>query len=188
MTEDRSYQRVPVVSALEIAQLVKGLAQNIDSDYGGKVTEKEPLCLLVILKGALFFAADLARELVLPLQIDFIRASSYGSGMENSGSVTFTMVEKPKWQARHILVVDEITDTGLTAQAVVRYVSDFNPKSVEYCSLLDKPARRKVVFEPKYCGRKVADQFLVGYGLDLGERFRNLKAVYPMELPQFEHK
>lgn len=155
-----------------IAEKVSELAKRIDEDYpDGK------LLLVCVLKGASVFFADLIRRIKRPVLIDFISASSYGMSSETSGAVKIDKDLDYSIEGINVLIVEDIIDTGLTLKYLVNNIRSRSPKSVEICSLLDKPARRKVEIAVKYKGFTVPDVFIVGYGIDYAEKYRNLPVV-----------
>ncbi len=169
------------LSEKEIDQLNDSLAARVSSDYAKLLGPGEELLVIVTLKGATFFAADLMRKITVPLRMDFVRLASYGSGTQSSGSVQILKdVEKPPTN-QHVLVLDEIVDSGRTLAFLFDRLKKSNPRSLKLCSLLSKPSRREVPVEVHYLGREVDDKFLVGYGLDYAERYRNLKEIYTLE-------
>jgi hypoxanthine phosphoribosyltransferase len=156
----------------EIKQTVSRLAAQIRQDYKDK-----DLLLIGILKGSFVFLADLIRELALPVEVDFIKLSSYYSGTETSGKVTLELGLKTKVKGRHLLIVEDIIDTGITISFVVNYVKRKGPASLKLCALADKPARHRVPVHIDYLGFTVPDRFIVGYGIDWDEKFRYLKDI-----------
>lgn len=172
-----SAHRLTVLLTQEaVAREVQRLAQEIEKEYQGK----RPL-LVGILKGSFVFLADLIRAMNVSLTLDFLRLSSYGSGTTTSGMVRVIRGLGVPARGRHVLVVEDIVDSGLTIQAAIRYLARQGPASLRLCSLLDKPARRQVPVTIDYCGFTVPDYFLVGYGLDLAEEYRYLPGVYRLE-------
>ena len=158
-----------LISRNEIDAAVKRLAAEIKRDYSGK----RPV-LVGILKGSFIFLADLIRLLDLPLEIEFARLSSYGSGTESTGKVRIMQGARSSIKGRDVLVIDDIVDTGLTTSFLLDYLRRKKPASLKLCALADKPSRRRVPITIDYLGFTVPDKFLVGYGLDLDEKFRNL--------------
>ena len=156
----------------QIRQRVRLLARQIERDYQG-----ESIHLICILKGACIFLADLLRELRLPVSIDFIAVSSYGKGSLPSGEVRITKDLDHSIEGMNVIVVEDILDTGLTLNYLYRILQTRKPKSLKIAALLDKPARRVKEVPVDYVGFKIPDQFVVGYGLDYGERYRNLPDV-----------
>ena len=154
---------------------VATLAREIDRDYA-----TTGVVLVCILKGAAIFTADLLRVLQAEVhRLEFIRASSYGSGTESSGDVRLAGTLDPQHiESRHVLIVDDIADTGYTCVAVKDYISGLGPASVRYCTLLDKPDRRAVEVQYDYVGFTIPNHFVVGYGMDFDERYRGLPAIY----------
>ncbi len=160
----------------EIEATVKRLAAEIRQDYVGKY----PL-LIGILKGSFMFLADLIRQLDFPLEVEFIRLSSYGPGKESSGKIKMVWGLRAPIKGRHVLVIEDIVDTGLTTAFLLDYLQKKKPASLRLCSLTDKPSRRKVPVAIDYLGFTVPGKFLVGYGLDLDEKFRNLPDICYLE-------
>ncbi|KAF0191119.1 MAG: hypoxanthine phosphoribosyltransferase [Bacteroidetes bacterium] len=165
-----------LISAGEIQAKVKVMAQRISADYRGK-----NLLVVGILKGAVLFMADLVRALDIPVCIDFIAVSSYGSSTESSGVVRIMKDLDQSIEGKHVLIVEDIIDTGLTLKYLVENLETRQAASVEVCTLLDKPDRRKIKVDVKFNGFTVPDEFLVGYGLDYNERYRHLPEVYVLK-------
>jgi len=156
-----------------IAAKVAELGERITADYAGRT-----LTLVSVLKGSLPFMADLMRSIDLPVRIDLMEVSSYGGiATESSGLVRILKDLSASIEHEHVLIVEDIIDTGLTLNYLVRYLRGKNPASLRICTLLDKPARRLVEIPVDYIGFTIPDQFVVGYGLDYGEIYRNLKFV-----------
>jgi hypoxanthine phosphoribosyltransferase len=156
-----------------IAAKVAELGERISADYAGRT-----LTLVSVLKGSLPFMADLMRSIELPVRIDLMEVSSYGgTATESSGLVRILKDLSASIEHEHVLIVEDIIDTGLTLNYLVRYLRGKNPASLRICTLLDKPARRLVEIPVDYIGFTIPDQFVVGYGLDYGEIYRNLKFV-----------
>ncbi len=164
-----------LISQEELRSAVSKLARQIDRDYAST-----GLVLVCVLKGATIFTSDLLRELQASVhRLEFLRASSYGSGTESSGSVRVdSTVAEGAIAGRHVLIVDDIADTGHTCVAVSKFLNEMGPASLRYCTLLDKPDRREVEVEYDYVGFTIPNHFVVGYGMDLDERYRGLPAVY----------
>ena len=157
----------------EIQAKVAELGRRISTDYAGR-----ELTLVSVLKGSLPFMADLMRAITIPVQIDLMEVSSYGgTATESSGLVRILKDLSSSIDGRHVLIVEDIIDTGLTLNYLVRYLRGKNPASLRICTLLDKPARRLVEIPIDYLGFEIPDQFVIGYGLDYGERYRNLRFV-----------
>ena len=152
---------------------IKELAQEINTLY--KDVELTAIC---VLKGAVIFATDLIRELDMPVQIEFIRLSSYGSSTTTSGKVNAVDIKLPDLNNKNVLIIEDIVDTGLTAKFLIDFMHlNFHVKSLKFCSLLDKKITRKVDIEPDYYGFDVDDKFVVGYGLDYDGYYRNLPYI-----------
>ena len=165
-----------LISRGEIAKAVDRLASQINKDYQGK----QPL-LIGVLKGSFVFMADLIRQLDLPLELDFVRLSSYGTARESSGKVRIVQGVKTPIKGRDVLVVEDIVDTGITTSFLLDYLKKKKPASLKLCALTDKPSRRRVPVPIDYLGFTVPNEFIVGYGLDLDQRFRNLPDIYALE-------
>ena len=159
-------------SRQEIEATVRKLAAEIRKDYQGK----SPL-LVGILKGSFMFMADLIRLLDFPLEVDFIRLSSYGRGRESAGKVKVVQDLSSQVRGREVLVIEDIVDTGITVSFLLDYLRKKKPASLKLCALTDKPSRRRVPVTIDYLGFTVSDKFLVGYGLDWDEKFRNLPDI-----------
>jgi len=162
-----------LMTAEEIASIVKNLADQISRDYSGK-----ELILVCILKGAFMFLSDLIRHLEIPVKIDFVRLASYGSGMKTSGRIEITKDIELPIEGKDVLIVEDIIDSGHTLQFLKDRIILSNPRSVKICALLDKKARRKVEMEADYLGINVEDVFIVGYGIDFNENYRHLPEIY----------
>ncbi|MEI6757426.1 MAG: hypoxanthine phosphoribosyltransferase [Chlorobium sp.] len=164
----------PLYSAEAIGNRVREMGREISRDYA-ESSLRSPLQLVVVLKGAFIFAADLARSITVPCTIDFIHASSYGSGKTSSGKVAIK--HNLSVEGRHLLLVEDIIDTGLTMQQIKAELVALNPASLKICSLLDKPTARIHPVEIAYTGFVVPDTFLVGYGVDYDEKYRELPSI-----------
>jgi hypoxanthine phosphoribosyltransferase len=162
-----------IISREAIATRIKELAAQISRDYANK----NPL-LVGILKGAFIFLADLARALDFPVEVDFVRLRSYGAGTKTSGEVHITKDVETVIKDRHVLVVEDIVDAGLTIDFLLEYLSGFQPASLKVCCLIDKKERRQVEVPIDYVGFTIEKGFLVGYGLDCGENGRTLPDIY----------
>jgi hypoxanthine phosphoribosyltransferase len=161
-----------LVSHRRIAAVVKKLAEQIRHDYDGL----NPL-VVGILKGSFVFLADLVRAVDIPLQVDFVKLTSYGSGTHSSGCITVLLDLNCRLEGRHVLVVEDIIDTGLTTSFLCDYLRQKGPASVRLCALTSKPSRRQVAIQIDYLGLEVPDKFIVGYGLDCAERYRYLPDI-----------
>ncbi len=165
----------PLISALRLRRRVSELAAEITRDYAAK-----EVVIVALLNGTVIFLADLIRHLDFPLRLDFLGVSSYGRGTV-SGTLTFTKELRLDIRRRHVLVVDDILDTGNTLRAVTHRIRPLRPTSLRTCVLLDKPERRVGTLKADYVGFTIPDQFVVGYGLDYDERYRNLPFVGILE-------
>jgi hypoxanthine phosphoribosyltransferase len=161
-----------LISEQQIAARVADLAAEIESDHRDK-----ELVLVGVLKGAFVFISDLARKIDLPLAVDFIGLSSYGEATESSGVVKITSDLTKPIEGKHVLVVEDIVDTGLTMRYLLDNLATRHPASVKICALLSKPSRSRTRIPIRYLGFEVPDRFVVGYGLDAGEKFRNIPFI-----------
>ena len=162
----------------ELSRRVRELGRQISADYAGR-----DLLLVGVLKGAVFFLSDLMRHIDVPCEVDFMAVASYGSATDSSGVVRILKDLDVALEDRHVLIVEDIIDSGLTLQYLLRSLGARNPASIEVCALLTKPERRKVELEPRYVGFEIPNRFVVGYGLDHAERYRNLPYVAVLEHP-----
>ncbi len=160
----------------EIEAAVKRLAKEITRDY----RDKNPV-ILGVLKGSFIFMSDLVRKLDFPLEIDFVRCSSYTGGTQSSGRVRMASGLRPRIRGRHVVVVEDIIDTGITLSYLISYFKSKKTASVKLCALADKPTRRVAPLDIDYSGFTVPDKFLVGYGLDCDEKYRNLPDICYLE-------
>ena len=156
----------------EIEEVVKELGKKITEDYKDK-----NLFLITVLKGAVVFLGDLMRAIEMPCEIEFMVLSSYGAGTTSTGSVKIVKDIDLPLEGKDVLIVEDILDTGYTLSFLLDLLKGRNPNSIEICTLLDKPDRRKVEISAKYTGRKIPDEFVVGYGLDYDEKYRNLPFI-----------
>ena len=162
----------------EIKKIVKRLADQITDDYSSYSNSGKKLMLVCILKGSLIFMSDLMREIDLPLVVDFMKASSYGSGTKSSGMVHVTLdLKYESLKDYNVIVVEDIVDTGNTLAFLLGYIKDKGANSVKLCTLLDKPSRRTCNVNVDYKGAAIPDEFVVGYGLDFDEKYRNLPYI-----------
>ena len=161
-----------LVPADALTRRVRELAAAISRDYAGR-----DLVLVGVLKGAVFFLSDLMRQLEVPVEVDFMAVASYGSATKSSGVVRILKDLDTVIEGRDVLIVEDIVDSGLTLQYLLRNLGARNPSSLEVCALLIKPERRKVDLHTRYVGFEIPNRFAIGYGLDHGERYRNLPFV-----------
>ena len=161
-----------MISAAQIQKRIEELGAQIDHDYNGG-----PVYLIAILKGACFFLADIARAMKTPARIEFVCISSYGKGKTSSGEVKLTKDLDVSVEGQDIVIVEDIVDSGVTLSYLLKIFAQRKPKSLRIATLLDKPERRQRPVEVHYVGFKIPDEFVVGYGLDYAEDYRNLKDV-----------
>jgi hypoxanthine phosphoribosyltransferase len=167
---------IPVLKKNDIENMVAQVAQRISSDY-----QDHELVLIGVLKGAVVFLSDLMRHLSISVQVDFIRVSSYGSDTSSSGNIRMTKAIEVDIKNKDVLVIEDIVDTGLTLTYIVDYLKSFNPKTVKVCTLLDKHERRESNIKLDYSCHVVEKGFLVGYGLDYDENYRDLPEIYHLK-------
>jgi hypoxanthine phosphoribosyltransferase len=160
----------------DLRRKVADLGAAISRDYDGR-----DLLLVGVLKGAIFFLADLMREISIPCELDFMAVASYGSATDSSGVVRILKDLDAPIEGRHVLIVEDIVDSGLTLQYLLRNLRARAPASVEVCALLTKPERRKIELEARYVGFEIPNRFAIGYGLDHDERYRNLPFVAALQ-------
>ena len=161
-----------LVPAEALQQRVRELASEVSRDYADK-----DLVLVGVLKGAVFFLSDLMRSLEIPCEVDFMAVASYGSATKSSGVVRILKDLDAVIEGRDVLIVEDIVDSGLTLQYLLRNLAGRNPRSLEVCALLIKPERKKVELWTRYVGFEIPNRFAIGYGLDYAERYRNLPYV-----------
>ena len=162
----------PLITAAELATRVRELGAEISLDYAGR-----DLHFVAVLKGAVFFVADLMRAVTLPCSVDFMAVSSYGSGSQRSGIVRILKDLDTPIAGRDVVLVEDIIDSGLTLTYLLRNLAAREPRSLEVCTLLSKPERHEVPVETRYLGFEIPNRFVVGYGLDVAEQYRNLPYV-----------
>jgi len=165
---------IKLYSADDIQKMVKRMAAEIDSHY----PQGEPLICVGVLKGAWMFHADLVREIKRPVTVDFIRATSYGHGTKTSGTVRILKDIEVDIRDHHVLLVEEIVDSGRTLSFIRERLAQTGAASVKIAALLDKKERREVPCTPDFLGTEIPNHFVVGYGLDWGENYRNLRDIY----------
>jgi hypoxanthine phosphoribosyltransferase len=161
-----------LIDRKKIGKGVERLAAQIKEDYG----DRNPV-LISVLKGSSIFLADLIRALNIPLQIDFVQLSSYSSGTESSGNVKILQRLRTNIRDRHVIIVEDIVDTGLSIATLMKYLKRKKPASIKLCALTDKPSRRKVPVDIDYLGFTVPNRFIVGYGIDYNENYRYLPDI-----------
>ena len=161
-----------LLSEEQLSQKIAELGEEISKDYQGK-----EIVAICVLKGAILFMADLARAVKVPMALDFMAVSSYGNGTSTSGTVRILKDLDNSIEGKHVLVVEDIIDSGVTLKYLLKNLKSRKPASIKLCTLLNKPERRRVEVDIDYCGFTVPDYFLVGYGLDYAEKYRNLPFI-----------
>src|SRR5436190_7805977 len=162
----------------ELKQRVRSLGEAVSAEYADR-----DLLLIGVLKGAVFFLSDLMREISIPCEVDFMAVASYGSATDSSGVVRILKDLDAPIEGRHVLIVEDIVDSGLTLQYLLRNLRARSPESVEVCALLTKPERHKIELQARYVGFEIPNRFAIGYGLDHDERYRNLPFVAALQRP-----
>ncbi len=171
---EKDIQKI-LVSEEEIASICDSIAAQINDDYKDS---GRPLVLICILKGSLMFASELMKRIKLPLELDFMKVSSYGSGTSSTGVINIHLdIKRTDISDVDFIVVEDIIDSGRTLSHLIKYFIEKGASSVRTVTLLDKPSRRTVDFKPDYCGMEIPDEFVVGFGLDYDEKYRNLPYV-----------
>ncbi len=161
-----------LLSQEQLEEIVSNVADKINNDFKG-----EEVLLIVILKGSIIFAADLMRKLEMPVTIDFMKVSSYGAGTISEKTINVILDLKTDIKDKNVIIIEDIIDSGNTLFHLKNMLSERNPKTLKLCALLDKPERRETDVIPEYVGTQIPDEFVVGYGLDYAERFRDLPYI-----------
>jgi len=162
-----------LITEEEVQRRVSSLARKISRDFAGR-----EVLLVGILKGAFIFMADLARKMTTPVKVDFVRLASYGRGTHSSGRVKITKDLETSLRGKDVLLVEDVVDTGFTLNYLFHRLRARRPRSLKTVSLLDKPGGRKIDFQADYIGFTIENHFVVGYGLDYNEAYRNLRGIY----------
>ena len=165
------------ISEEELIAKIKEIAQQINEDYVGKKVH-----LVCILSGSVFFTCELAKYITVPVTMDFMRVSSYGEGMDSTGTISIDQDLNMSIEGRHVLVVEDIVDSGRTLALLSNILKKRDPASLRLCSLLDKPSRRVTPVTIDYLGFEIEDYFVVGFGLDYAQKYRNLPYIGELEL------
>ena len=165
-----------LISESQIRNRIQELGKQITRDY-----ENQELVLICVLRGATLFFADLVREISLPLRFEFLQASSYNDSTEPSKDIEFIRDGNNFIQQKHILIVEDIIDTGQTLSSLTKHLQSLNPKTIKICTLLDKPSRRQFSVSVDYIGFEIPNAFVVGYGLDYSQMYRNLPYIAVLE-------
>lgn len=173
---DANKRQKTLFSRAEIDERVKQLGIEISRDY-----DKKDLVVISLLRGSFIFTSDLVRELSIPVEVDFMTTSSYGHSEESSGVVDIVHDIRTVIKGKDVLIVDDIMDSGFTLENVVKHLENKSPNSIKICVMLDKPSRRKVELSPNYVGFTIPDLFIVGYGLNYGDFYRNIPYIFTFE-------
>lgn len=163
---------IEMISQKKLERRIKELADQINKDYGDT-----PLRLIGVLKGSVFFLCELSKHLTMPVTMDFMKVSSYGNRMESSGTLAIDLDVSESLAGEQVLLVEDIVDTGITLQALKKLLLGRNPESLAVCVLLDKPSRRLCPVSAEYTGFVIEDKFVVGFGMDYAQRYRNLPYI-----------
>lgn len=182
MRMDESMIERQLITQEELQAKVLELAKRIDADYA----EEEDVILITLLKGGAIFAVDLMRHLKVPVEIDFMSVSSYGASTKTSGVVKVVKDLDVDISGRNVLLVEDVIDSGLTLSYVREMLLDRKPKDLKICTILDKPSRRKTVVPVDYVGFEIPDEFVIGYGLDYAQKFRNLPYIGVLKREVYE--
>jgi len=173
---DMDRKKRVIISEEEINSAVRKLGERLSQDYDGR-----KVLIVSLLKGSFIFTADLVREIQVPTQIEFMTTSSYGDNEESTGNVNIVSDLKVNIEGLDVIVVDDIMDSGLTMKIIIDHLKTLKPNSIKSCVLLDKPERRKADIKPDYVGFTIPDVFIVGYGLNYGDYFRNIPYIFTFE-------
>ena len=176
MEKIKPHPKSVLISESQIQKRIRELGRQISEDY-----KDQDLVLICVLRGAALFFADLAREISLPLRFEFLQTSSYNDSTEPSKKIQFIRAGGDYVTERNVLIVEDIIDTGQTLKFLVEYLQSLNPQSIKICTLLDKPSRREVNVNIDYSGFEIPNLFVVGYGLDYGQMYRNLPYIAVLE-------
>ena len=181
MQDYREYLDEILIDEGKLQERIAELGKEISRDY-----QNENLHLICILRGGIIFLSDLMREITVPNTVDFMAVSSYGVTRQSKGQVRITLDLKDDIQDRHVLLVEDIVDSGYTIASVLEFLKTRHPNSLRVCTLLNKPARREVEVPIDYCGFVIPNKFVFGYGLDMDEYYRNLPFIATVDLERFK--
>ena len=173
---DKNKREKTLFTREEISKRVKELGQEVSEAYKDK-----DLLVISLLRGSFMFTSDLVRELSIPVEVDFMTTSSYGDSETSSGCVEIVDDVRTSIKDRDILIVDDIIDSGYTLKKVINHLNKESPNSISICTMLDKPSRRKVELSPDFTGFSISDVFIVGYGLNYGDYYRNIPYIFTFE-------
>lgn len=168
-----------MISQEEVENRIQEMADQISREYAGK-----EITLICILKGSVFFTCELAKRITVPVKLDFMQASSYGDGTKTTGVIEIKKELDESIEGKNVIVIEDIIDSGRTLSFLLKVLSARNPQSLKLCTLLDKPDRREIKVDVDYTGFKIPDAFVVGYGLDYAQKYRNLPYIGIVELEE----
>lgn len=174
------YKHRVLITEQQIRQRVQELADSLNKQY-----HDQPLDVICVLKGSFIFVSDLIRRLDVPVRVHFLQVSSYGVGSESSGTVSIHFSSAINLQEKDVLVIEDILDTGITLDYLLKHLQEKNPRSIKLCVLLDKPERRKIDITPDYMGFQIPDEFVIGYGLDFQDLGRNLNYIAVLDPSEY---
>jgi len=183
MQDYREYLDEILIDESKLQERIAELDKEISRDY-----QNENLHLMCILRGGIIFLSDLMRQITVPNTVDFMAVSSYGVTRQSTGQVRITLDLKDDIQDRHVLLVEDIVDSGYTIASVLEFLKTRHPKSLRVCTLLNKPERREVEVPIHYCGFVIPNKFVFGYGLDMDEYYRNLRFIATVDLERYKPK
>lgn len=181
MQDYREYLDEILIDEGKLQERIAELGEEISRDY-----QNENLHLICILRGGIIFLSDLMREITVPNTVDFMAVASYGVTRQSTGQVRITLDLKDDIQDRHVLLVEDIVDSGYTIASVLEFLKTRHPKSLRVCTLLNKPERREVEVPIHYCGFVIPNKFVFGYGLDMDEYYRNLPFIATVDLERYK--
>ena len=171
-----------LISEDQLQRRVAELAETLNREFANTTID-----IICVLTGAVFFATDVMRMLTMPTRLNFVKVSSYDSGSESSGTVNLHFSSAIDLQGRTVILFEDILDTGITLDYLLKHLREKNPQALKVCVLLDKPERRKIDLQPDYIGFQIPDEFVIGYGLDYQELGRNLKYIAVLDPSEYRH-
>jgi hypoxanthine phosphoribosyltransferase len=176
------FKHTMLISEDQLQRRVAELAETFNREFGNTTID-----IICVLKGAVFFATDIMQLLTMPVRLHFVRVSSYDSGTESSSTLNLHFSSAIDLQGRNVILFEDILDTGITLDYLLKHLREKNPQTLKVCVLLDKPERRKIDLQPDYVGFQIPDEFVIGYGLDYEELGRNLKYIAVLDPSEYRH-